>query len=108
MARFENKQKIDCITMYKTLHNFCPLGQDWYTNRIRIEFEPNKTIPDYIEIDSALNELESKGLVIEDVVDKIVEIFVEYEPFSIKVVSKVDDATHLPVEVMKEWWNENV
>lgn len=107
MARFENKQGITCITMEKKIHNFCTIGQDWYTNDIDISIEPDKVIPDYIEIDKSLNELEGKELIIEDVVASVVDILKEYEPLSIEVYSRVEDATHLPVTVSKMWYKEN-
>lgn len=103
MARFENKQNITHIRMEKLIHNLCTIGQDWYTNRITMYLEPDKVIPDYIEIDKELNKLEGKELIIEDVVDKVVEILKEYDPLYISVVSEVEDATHFPVEVTKEY-----
>lgn len=103
MARFENKQRISSITMKKLLHNLCTIGQDWYTNRLTIYIEPDKVIPDYIEIDEQLGVLEGKELVIEDVVASIVEILKQYEPNYISVTSEVEDATHLPVEVNKTY-----
>lgn len=107
MARFENKQGITDITMEKKIHNFCTIGKDWYTNNIDMYIEPDKLIPDYIEIDEALKELEGKELIIEDVVAAVVEILKEYEPSYIRVVSKVNDATHLPVTVEKSYMKTN-
>lgn len=102
MPRFENKQNISNITLFKKLHNFCPLGDDWYTNNLTIIMQPGEIIPDYIEIESEISKLESKSLVIEDVVSSIFEIINQYNPKKIKVISEVDDATHLKVKVEKE------
>ena len=105
MARFENKYNITEIKMHKKIHNLCTIGQDWFTNNIEIIMIPDEIIPDYIEIDNSIQEIESKELVIEEVVYKIVEILKEYKPRYIKVISKVDDAMHLPVEVVAEYKN---
>lgn len=40
MARFENKQNIGKITLFKKLHNYCSLGKDWYTNNLTIIIQP--------------------------------------------------------------------
>ena len=99
MSKFENNYSITKIKMSKKIHNLCTIGQDWFTNNIEIELIPNKTIPDYIEVEGAINEFEAKELVIEEVVYGILSKLEEYEPKYIKVVSKVEDAMHLPVEV---------
>lgn len=105
MARFENKYNIKTIKMYKKIHNLCTIGQDWFTNDIEIVFTPDKIIPDYIEVDNAIQELEAKELVIEEVVNNILEMLKEYQPKYISVKSKVNDAMHLPVEVEAEYKN---
>lgn len=103
MARFENKQNISNITLFKKLHNFCILGKDWYTNNLTIIMEPGEIIPDYVEIEAEINKLESQELIIEDVVNLVFEIVNSYNPKRIKVISEVDDATHLKVKVEKEF-----
>lgn len=106
MARFENKYNIKLIKMNKKIHNLCTIGQDWFTNNIEIEIIPDKVIPDYIEVEKEISKFESKELVIEEVVNGILEVMKEYEPKYIKVSSKVDDAMHLPVEVICEYEKE--
>ena len=103
MARFENKYNITEIKMTKKIHNLCTIGQDWFTNNIEITFLPKDTIPDYIEVDKMVQSYEAKELVIEEVVNGILENLKEYNPSYINVVSKVDDAMHLPVEVVAEY-----
>lgn len=101
MSKFINEQKINKITLFKKIHNFCPMGDDWYTNQLTIEIEPGTCIPDYIEIEQQLNELESKSLIVEDVVNKISLILQQYEIKSAHIISEVDDAVHLKVRVEK-------
>lgn len=102
MSKFENKQAISKITLFKKLHNYCTLGEDWYTNNLTIIIEPGKLIPDYIEIESELNTLEGKPLIIEDVVNEISNIVNKYEVKFAHIISEVDDATHLKVKVEKQ------
>lgn len=104
MSRFENKYNISNIKLRKLIHNLCTIGQDWFTNNLEIEIVPNKIIPDYIEVDNMIQEFEGKELVIEEVVNGILENLKEYEPNYIKVISKVEDAMHLPVEVTCEYY----
>lgn len=90
--------------MYKTLHNFCPIGQDLYTSELEITFEPTETIPDYIELEAELDKLEGQELVIEDVVYHVTKILKEYDPFYIDVTATVEDAKHLKVKVNKSFY----
>ena len=99
--KIENTQKISTIKMTKVIHNFCPLGDDWYTNNLELIMVPGQYIPDYLDIDKSVNELEGQFLIIEDVVNAITKILEEYKPLNIVVKSVVNDATHLPVEVIK-------
>lgn len=103
MSSFKNDYNITKIKMNKKIHNLCTIGQDWFTNDIEIEFIPKDIIPDYIEIDKAIQDLEAKELVIEEVVNNILNELKKYEPSYIRVTSKVNDATHLPVEVTAEF-----
>ena len=103
MARFDNNYNISSIKMTKKIHNLCTIGQDWFTNNIEITLVPDKTIPDYIEVDNMIQEFEAKELVIEEVVNGILENLKQYEPKYIKVKSVVNDAMHLPVEVEAEF-----
>lgn len=105
MSRFDNNYNITKIKMTKRIHNLCTIGQDWFTNNLEIEFIPNRIIPDYIEVDNMIQSFEGKELVIEEVVNGILSELKDYDPLYIKVVSKVDDAMHLPVEVEAEYKN---
>lgn len=105
MASFKNDYNITNIKMKRKLHNLCTIGQDWFTSNLEIEFIPNEIIPDYIEIDRDIQKYESKELIIEELVNNILQDLKQYKPNYIKVTSKVDDAMHLPVEVIAEYKN---
>lgn len=103
MSRFKNEQNITAIEFMQNVQCFCPLGNDWYTNQITVEFEPTDTIPDYCEVDDFVRGLSGKSLLIEDVVASIYNyVYQEYSPAYLRVSSKVDDAKHLPVTVTKQ------
>lgn len=104
MSAFANTMEIDEITMSISAKAYCPLGKDNYTNQFSIMFEPQDTIPDYIDIEIWVKEHinESKVLTIEDSVHELYEyLLVNYNPSSLKVTSSVDDAAHFPVKVTK-------
>lgn len=103
MPQFKNDMKINEIKMKKRIHNFCTIGKDWYTSNLSIVFQPDEIIPDYIEVEKAMDEIDKKELVIEEVVAQVTDILREYEPKYIKVTNSVDDAKHLSVEVTKEY-----
>lgn len=102
MARFKNVQGISKIEFTQNIQDFCPLGNDWYTNHITVLMVPSSIIPDYCDIDDFTRSLSGKELIIEDVVDTIYNyINTEYEPIELSVTSYVDDAKHMPVKVVK-------
>lgn len=103
MASFKNTTGITSITFEKLIHNFCPLGEDWYTNNIVVQMVPGDLLPDYIDIDAMFDEIDTKHLIIEEVVAQVFDYLKStYEPKYMKVTSYVDDAVHLPVTVEKE------
>ncbi len=99
----ENTQGITQI-IYKTkTKNYCPIGKDWYTSNIQVQIVPDKTIPDYIDLDKFVAEqISQKEMIIENVIDALYShISTEYAPKSLTVEIKVDDATHSEVIVTK-------
>lgn len=103
MGQIQNKQGISRITFPEIItHNFCPMGDDWYSNHITIVFEPKDIIPDYVDVDKAIKALNGKHLIIEDVVDKVYEEMLKYQPRYLKVSSSASDAVHSSVVVEKE------
>lgn len=103
MASFANRQGITQIKFTQDIQCFCPLGNDWYTNHVTVEFEPTSIIPDYCEIDDFTRSLGGESLIIEDVVNTIYDYMNKsYQPNMLRVTSYVDDAKHMPVTVVKE------
>ena len=103
MASFANSQGITQIKFTHDIQCFCPLGNDWYTNHVTVEFEPTSIIPDYCEIDDFTRSLGGESLIIEDVVNTIYDYMNKsYKPNMLRVTSYVDDAKHMPVTVVKE------
>ena len=101
---FENEQKISKIVMKGRSHNFCPLGNAHYTNHFTIEMEPNKCIPDYLEVERFIKEnINDKKLIIEDSVAILADyIYDKFAPKFVIVSSHVTDAAHPEVEVFTE------
>ena len=100
----ENKQGITRICYRPNVHCFCPLGKDWYTNEMTIEFVVGDYYPDYCDVEKWLNEnIRGRSLIIEDVVSMVYSHFKSaYNPELLKVISCVRDVTsHSPVEVEK-------
>ena len=103
MARFENTFGITDIILKPTAKNvFCPIGQQEYIANIIIYLYKVNTIPDYIEVETWINEnISNNELTIEEVADKVKNYFVEEycQDYQVDVEVKVDDAAHFPVEV---------
>ena len=100
----KNEQKIKQIIMRPKAICYCPLGNDWYTNNFKISFFPDKTFPDYCDIEKYLNEnIRGKKLIIEDAINILYQYLqVTYQPKELQVVSEIYDAeSHSPVTVIK-------
>ena len=92
---FKNEFGITKITLYKKIHAYCRLGEDWYTNQLIISFNPMNDIPDYVYIDKAIEEsCEKQDLLIEEVIDVIYKIIKNQVPSAkdIHIESYVDDS----------------
>lgn len=99
-----NKElKIDFIKYEDELVCFCPLGGSYYTNQLLIEFQPIRSIPDYIKLKEQIDTMIGQELIIEEVVAKVLEVIKSYEPFHARVTSVVVDANHPKVTVSKEY-----
>ena len=99
-----NSFGIKAITIESTAKCYCPLGNDWYTNKFTVDFVPSKFIPDYCEMDNwiAAN-INGKTMIIEDAVATLHKYLEStYAPASLRVRSFVDDARHSSVTVIKE------
>lgn len=102
MGSFVNSMAISSIRIFPTVHCYCPLGSSHYTGNLEITFKPNRVIPDYCEIDNAVKGLEGQSLVAEDLVARVYDIAMAYEPKHLVVTVKVADANHSTVIVTKE------
>lgn len=100
----ENIQGITRIEYAIKSHNFCPIGQDWYTSNLKAVIEPDKQIPDYIELDNFVrNHIDKKEMIIEDAVATLFNhIQMQYKPKYLIVTNAVNDAKHSAVTVTKE------
>lgn len=99
----ENTYGISMIKIQRNAVCFCPLGNDWYTNHLQIDFIPSEYIPDYCELDQWIEmNIAGQKLIVEDAVSKLYDYFkTKYLPKSISVTSMVDDANHCKVTVCK-------
>lgn len=98
-----NTQKITKVKFSKIAHCFCPLGNDWYTCNVDAEVNLGAELIDFLDIDAYFKtEIESKHLIVEDVVAKTAEFIERYHVQGYSISAKTSDAVHCPVEVIKE------
>lgn len=107
MASFPNTQDIDTIQYEKSIIAFCPIGQRDYVANIRISMNPGRTIPDYLEVDAAIEELRGKRLLIEDCAQKTREIIARYKPDYASISVKATHAGHSDVIVTTHYHGED-
>lgn len=103
MAKFKHTQGISKCTFYKTITVYCPLGKDYYTAFLTVDFYPNEWMMDYMDVEAFIDGLQGTHNIIEDLVAKIHDhLRTEYEPKHVKVVCDATNAKHFPVQVTKE------
>ena len=102
LAKFEHTQNLSKITFNKTISVFCPLGNDYYTATINIDFVPSTVLMDYLDEEAYFKGLSGTKLIIEDLVKEVYDhYFYEYEPAQLTVTVYAENATHFPVAVTK-------
>lgn len=97
----ENTQKITFIKADKQISLYCPLGKDYYTAKIYIEFLPNGCYMDYIDLDRFIDEMSGKSLTIEDAAEVVYNELQRYKPKASSVTIDAYSNTHLHVTVTK-------
>lgn len=101
----KNTQKITKVKFAKIAHCFCPIGNDWYTCNVDAEVNLGEELIDFLDIDAYFrDEIESKHLIVEDVVAKTAEFIERYNVQGYLISAKTSDAVHCPVEVIRDEW----
>lgn len=101
MKKIPNTQKISNITFNRSVQPFCPLGQDYYTAEIHVDFEVVDSYMDYIEFDKWIQGLGGASLTIEELAEAVFEKMKEFEPGYLRVVIDANSNKHFPVTVEK-------
>ena len=103
LAMFEHTQGISKVSFNKTITVFCPLGNDFYTATIMVDFVPDKVMMDYLDEEKFFKSLQGSHLIIEDVCKVVHDHLTDtYSPKKVKVTVYAENATHFPVTVEKE------
>ena len=98
----ENKQKINMIQFKKTVYPFCPLGKDHYKGEIHVSIEPAERLFDFCKVDQWIEELGKESLIIEDLVNSVYQIMMQFQPKYLEVTVYGESNKHFPVTVIKE------
>lgn len=96
-----NIQSISLIEANKQISLYCPIGKDYYTANILIEFVPDAHYMDYIDLDVFINDMGGMSLTIEEAVDMVYKELQRYKPKKTKVSIVAFSNTHLNVTVTK-------
>ena len=103
LARFEHTQGLSKVSFNKTITVFCPLGNDYYTATINVEFIPNSWMMDYLDEEQYFKDLQGESYIIEDIAKLVHDHLTQsYDPKFLRVSVHAENATHFPVTVVKE------
>lgn len=104
LAKFEHTQGLSMVSFNKTITVFCPLGNDYYTATVEVEFVPNEWMMDYLDEEKYFKDLQGSKYIIEDIADVVhTHLVAVYNPKYVKVTVHAENATHFPVTVVKEY-----
>ena len=104
MNKIDNKQNINMIVMKPDAYCRCELGGDFYKNNLEISFMPDKSYPDYTEVQEwIMQNIDGKTMNIEDVVEVVYDFIMEtYQPTDLEIKNEVTGCrTHFDVIVIK-------
>ena len=105
MAKFENKMGINLIDMAFKVQCFCTIGKSLCTYEVGVVLKPTTTIPDYLEVQDSVSEMNNHWYTMEEACAKIFDIVSEHAGHNwahLKVAVYCGDARHFPVRVVKE------
>lgn len=100
----KNVEEIKRIIMKPTAITLCDIGNDWYQNRLEIEFVPDAVYPDYMQVQAWIMEhVDGKRLNIEQVVYMVYKYLLDtYQPKELHIKDIVlGNKTHFDVIVEK-------
>lgn len=102
MKKLENKEKVTEITIRPKAYTKCQIGQDWFMNDLEIIFYPGRYYPDYMEVDSFIDQnIEGQEMNIEHVARAVFDFMMQYDPAGLKVINHIRNCkTHSDVDVI--------
>lgn len=96
----ENNENVKTVEMFPQVKCFCPLGKDWYTNKLHITLEITDYYIDYLDVQKFLKEeVEGHGFTIEGACKKIYDFLKEQGFEEIEIEAEASDGAHFPVKV---------
>lgn len=103
LNKLRNDQGIRRIVMKPQAMTCCELGGDWYSNDLLVVFDPEDYYPDYTEVQEwVMENIDGKTLNIEDVVQQVHDMLMEFRPRFLEVKDRVENCkTHFDVVVIK-------
>ena len=105
MAKFSNEMNISQISMSFSVKCFCTIGKSLCTYEVEVLLKPTSTIPDYLEVQDDVLEMNNHWYTMEAACEQIFNIVsghVNGQFQSLRVSVYCADARHFPVEVVKE------
>lgn len=105
MATFANDMNISRIKMCHSIQCFCTIGKTLCTYELGVELEPAEYIPDYLEVQESLDELNNHWYTLEGACAEVfsrVAATVLHSYKYLRVSVECHDARHFPAIVEKE------
>ncbi len=96
----KNNENIRKVEMFPAIKLFCPLGEDWYTNKLHIVLGIYDDYADYMDVQKFIKEeVEGKAYTIEGTCKKLYDYFKEQGFEDIYIEAEASDGAHFPVKV---------
>ena len=99
----KNEFGVNKIDFAKSISLFCPLGNDYYSATVRVEFHPGDATFDFCDVDKAIQKMSGKHYIVEQLVHQVFDMLDKtYKPKYLKVSVDACSNVHFPVTVTKE------
>lgn len=90
MNFIENIENVTSIIMKPIACVKCKIGQDWYQCNFEVEFIPDISYPDYIEVQKfIMDNIDGTELNIEQASKMLYDFLLQYHPKKMKVINRI-------------------
>lgn len=96
----KNEHNVSKVKFVKKVRAYCPLGRQEYEADIECSVKCGDTIPDYLQLDAAISDIEGDMLTVEALARRVHDMTMKaFGGAQVETVASVGQSNHFPVTV---------